>query len=245
MPLEARTKTPSQTPVEARRKTPTGLQPLEARTKTPTGRQPMSAIGRRITDDFDVATPIPSAMPMHEEDMTGLGLSFEAEPARVSPSSVAATGSSPPGALPVPPRELAGPPGLRGTLNYAVSTAMLSSVGIEAHREDGTRRLVAWEAIVGIIARRLPNEAPYDGSTFVDLVSTAGSTLRILPWTKLAGAPITGDGENRARAFVQLVAARCLDAKLDSWTKVFADGVGKAAQLPSAKTLAAHDDRLA
>jgi hypothetical protein len=39
--------------------------------------------------------------------------------------------------------------------------------------------------------------------------------------------------------------AHCLDAKLDSWTKVFADGGGHAAQLANSKLLTAHDDRLA
>jgi hypothetical protein len=134
---------------------------------------------------------------------------------------------------------------LAGKLSYAVASATLSSIGISAQREDGTHREVVWESIVGIIARRLPNEAPYDGTTFVDLVSDSGSTLRFLPWTQIHGAPVFGEGEERARAFVQLIAMRCLDAKLDSWTKVFADGTGHAAQLPSAKTLAAHDERLA
>ena len=124
-------------------------------------------------------------------------------------------------------------------------SAKLTSAGIQAHREDGSQKLVEWESIVGIIARRLPNDAPYDGTTFVDLVSIAGSTLRIMPWTEVTGAPLYGAGEERARAFVQLVAAHCLDAKLDSWTKVFSDGAGHAAQLPNIKTLAAHDERLA
>ena len=130
------------------------------------------------------------------------------------------------------------------TLNYAVATATLTRMGISAQREDGTHKQVAWDSVIGVIARRLPTEAPYDGSTFVDVVSAAGATLRFLPWTQIDGAPILGEGEERARAFVQLVAARCLDAKLDSYTKVFADGGGRAAQLPSAKTLAAHDEKL-
>lgn len=131
------------------------------------------------------------------------------------------------------------------TLNYAVATATLTRLGISAQREDGTHKQVAWDSIVGVIARRLPAEVPYAGETFVDVVSSAGATLRFLPWTQIDGVPILGEGEERARAFVQLVAARCLDAKLDSWTKVFADGGGRAAQLPSAKTLAAHDEKLA
>lgn len=134
---------------------------------------------------------------------------------------------------------------LVGKLSFAVATARLTSIGINADREDGTHCEVVWESIVGIIARRLPNEGSYDGTTFVDLVSDAGSTLRFLPWTQIHGAPVFGEGEERARAIVQLVAMRCLDAKLDSWTKVFADGWGHAAQLPSIETLVAHDERLA
>jgi len=136
------------------------------------------------------------------------------------------------------------PAALRGKLRFAVNLATLTSLGITAQREDGTSKHVGWDDIVGIIARRLPAETPYEGTTFVDLVSTAGSTLRILPWTRLDGAPVHGAGEERARTFVQLIAARCLEARLDSWTKVFADGAGHAAQLPSAHTLAAHDDKL-
>ena len=126
-----------------------------------------------------------------------------------------------------------------------VNMATLTSIGITGQREDGTTKHVGWDDVIGIIARRLPADSPYEGVTFVDLVSVAGSTLRILPWTRLDGAPVRGDGEERARAFVQLIAARCLDAKLDSFTKVFADGAGHAAQLPSPTTLAAHDDKLA
>ena len=137
------------------------------------------------------------------------------------------------------------PAALRRVLKYTVTTASITGEGIKAHHEDGTTRFVEWDAIVGIVARRLPEDAPYDGATFVDLISAAGSTLRILPWTTLDGAPVLGEGEERARAFVQMLAVRCLDAKLDSWTKTFADDAGRAAQLPNTKTLDAHDARLA
>jgi hypothetical protein len=142
-------------------------------------------------------------------------------------------------------RSVGAPPPLRGKLRYAVTQATLTSVGIDALREDGATKHVVWDAIVGIIARRLPGDEPYGGETFVDVVSTHGSTLRILPWTLVTGAPLRGEGEERARSFVRIVAAQCLQAKLDAWTKVFAEGAGHAAQLPSAKTLAAHDEIIA
>lgn len=175
------------------------------------------------------ATPVPSQLPVHPaEGEARSGLAAAGEP-------VVSRAFTPPDK----------PPALRGKLNYAVDMATLTSLGITARRENGTTKHVGWDDIIGIIARRLPAEPPYDGITFVDLVSTAGSTLRFLPWTRLDGAPLRGEGEERVRSFVQLIAARCLDAKLDSFTKVFADGAGHAAQLPNATTLAAHDDKLA
>jgi hypothetical protein len=135
----------------------------------------------------------------------------------------------------------------RPTLSFAVERATLSASGISATRERDVKQ-VAWTDIVGVVARRLPADAPYDGATFVDVVSTAGSTLRVLPWTQLddeLGDAGDGSGEERARALVQLVARRCADAKLDGATRTFLGGRGHAAQLPNADTLAQHDARLA
>lgn len=137
------------------------------------------------------------------------------------------------------------PDGLANKLRYTTLNANISHVGITANREDGFSRVVMWPDVVGIVARRLPADAPYDGATFIDLVSTAGATLRILPWTVLTGDAVTGDGAERARSFCQLVAARCRGAKLDSATRTFIGSHGQAAQLPDEDTLAAHDKRLA
>jgi hypothetical protein len=134
---------------------------------------------------------------------------------------------------------------LRKTLSFATTSAELSAGGIEARREDGLVKLVRWGDIVGVVARRLPLVAPYDSVTFVDLVSTAGATLRILPWTRLLGDPVEGEGDERARCLVQLLAARCPEAHLDPATRTFLGSHGPAAQLPDVETLAAHDARLA
>ena len=139
------------------------------------------------------------------------------------------------------------PTALEQQLRYAIVTAMFTPRGIDAEREDGSARSIAWGDVVGVVARRLPGHAPYDGVTFVDLVSLAGATLRILPWTNVGGElalPADADGAERARAFVQLIAARCPGARLDSATRTFLGSRGPAAQL-STELLAAHDDRLA
>jgi len=135
------------------------------------------------------------------------------------------------------------PERLRKQLHYTTLSAEVTRAGIDARREDGSLLLVLWRDVVGVVARRLPPE--HEGATFVDLVSTAGSTLRILPWTRLTGDLVPGTGgDDRARAVVALVVASCPAVKLDARTQAFVDG-GQAAQLPDLDTLAAHDARLA
>jgi hypothetical protein len=133
---------------------------------------------------------------------------------------------------------------LRGRLNYALTSAAFSSAGITANREDGFAKLVKWADVIGIVARRLPEASPYDGAAFVDVVSMAGATLRILPWTAITGHELAGEPVERLRTLVQLLAAQCREAKLDAATKTFVQGTGKPAQLPDEKTLAAHDAKL-
>ena len=137
------------------------------------------------------------------------------------------------------------PAPLKGKLSFATLTAAVSSGGLDAHREDGDARLVLWRDVVGVVARRLPPGEPFNGIPFVDVVSNAGSTLRIVPWTRLSGEVIDGDNDDeRCRAFVKLVVGYCPELQLDPATKAFIDGSEPPAQLPDDGTLAAHDQRL-
>jgi hypothetical protein len=130
-------------------------------------------------------------------------------------------------------------------VSYATKTAVISRFGVEAHFEDGRLRVVPWPEVVGIVARRLPLEPPYAGETFVDIVSTAGSTVRIVPWTTLVGDVVNDGSEERARAVVKVAADYAPAAQIDPATRMFLEGTGRAAQLPDAATLALHDQRLA
>ena len=134
------------------------------------------------------------------------------------------------------------PAALKGKVQFAVLTAEVTVAGVDARREDGETILVLWRDVVGLVVRRLPSEL--EGHVFVDIVSTAGMTLRVLPWTKLTGEAFEGDGEARARVFVERVRPRCPDAKLDRATLNFLEG-NKAAQLPNLDVLAKHDQALA
>jgi len=128
---------------------------------------------------------------------------------------------------------------LRGKLSFAAMTAQLTKAGVEARLEDGEERLVMWRDVIGIVARRMPDA--YDAVPFLDLVSTAGATIRLLPWTRFTGEPI--DGEPRACAKALL--AWCTHATMDPATKQFVEGTGEPAQLPELTTLGAHDEKLA
>ncbi|HMG53368.1 MAG TPA: hypothetical protein VK601_07795 [Kofleriaceae bacterium] len=156
-------------------------------------------------------------------------------------------GTQPPGAALSASRPRTGsfaqvPAHLRNRLQYVALTAELTGGGIDARREDGLSRLVLWRDVVGVVARRMP--PVYDSAAFVDIVSTAGSTLRIVPWTRITGELIDTEGGDRARAVVEHVVARCPRARLDPATRLFLD-TGEPAQLPDLDTLRAHDDRLA
>jgi hypothetical protein len=162
--------------------------------------------------------------------------STESGPAGSSSGSLAAPGRTKTASLtPVPDH-------LRNRLQYVALTAELTGGGIDARREDGLSRLVLWRDVVGVVARRMPPE--YDSTAFVDIVSTAGSTLRIVPWTRITGELMGVDADDRPRAVVEHVIARCPVARLDPATRQFLD-TGEPAQLPDLDTLRAHDDRLA
>ena len=140
------------------------------------------------------------------------------------------------------------PPLVKGKLSYSVLSAEITRGGIDARREDGSTVLIMWRDVVGVVARRLPTTLL--GTTFVDVVSTAGQTLRFLPWSRLTGAlleeiELSADDSERARMIAKLVAERCMDSQLDPATRAFVEGSGPAAQLPDVQTLATHDDRLA
>jgi hypothetical protein len=134
------------------------------------------------------------------------------------------------------------PDHLRKKLNYMTLTAEVTRAGIDARREDGSSMLVLWRDVVGVVARRMPPE--HDGAIFVDVVSTPGATLRVMPWTRLTGDTLVGTSDPRARALVSLVVSHCPTIKVDPKTRQFVDGAD-AAQLPDVATLSAHDARLA
>jgi len=128
---------------------------------------------------------------------------------------------------------------LHPRVEYAAMTAQITRAGIEARLEDGEERLVMWRDVIGIVVRRLP--PIHDGATFVDLVSTAGATVRLVRWTRLLGDPLPEDPHAQAKQLI----AWCPRATLDPATRAFVDRGGEAAQLPDLATLAAHDAKLA
>lgn len=124
-------------------------------------------------------------------------------------------------------------------VEYVALTAQISRAGIEARLEDGKERLVMWRDVIGIVVRRLP--PVHASAPFVDLVSTAGATVRLVRWTRFMGDPLPEE----MRAQVRQLVAWCPRATLDPATRVFVESGGEAAQLPDLATLVAHDEKLA
>lgn len=128
-------------------------------------------------------------------------------------------------------------------LSYVVMSGEVTRAGIDARRQDGSSLLVLWRDVVGVVVRRLPDEL--DAMTFMDLVSVKGSTLRIVPSTRLTGISVAGTGDDRLRSLAGYVATMCGDVQLfDPATKNFLEKSEPAAQLKDLARLAAHDERL-
>jgi hypothetical protein len=218
----ARPRSTTGAPLIARPRSATGAPPVAGATGLGLGSSP--ALARAPSDaGHAIATPIPR--------ISGSNPGI-VPPADLMPAITRArTGSIP--ALPAH---------LRNRLQYLAITAEITAGGIDARREDGTARLVLWRDVVGVVVRRMP--PAYDNATFVDIISTAGSTLRIAPWTRLTGEPIEGQDAERPRGVIERVIARCPAARLDRATRQFLD-TGEVAQLPDLETLQAHDGRLA
>ncbi|MBL0220231.1 MAG: hypothetical protein IPQ07_40975 [Myxococcales bacterium] len=200
-----------------------------------------------IADDDDLGQGVPNAqaLPARQWDRSpaapadapptggGRGTRSTAPPP-VSPSGRAMRGT-------VPPPQV--PSALRNQLRFVTASAELTQAGIDARQEDGSAVLVLWRDVVGAVARRLPPEL--DGATFVDVISTPGATLRILPWTRLSGDLVDGEGSARARELLAMVTSRHPEAKLDPSTRRFVHAAEPAMQLPDRATLDEHDARLA
>ncbi len=158
------------------------------------------------------------------------------------PSKPPAVGRTQTPTTPPPMRALADQ--FRGKIQFALVTGDITIAGIDARREDGGGVLVMWRDVVGFVVRRLPPEL--DGHPFVDIVSTAGMTLRLLPWSKVIGEHLSGDAEGRVRSFLKIVKPRCPEAKLDRATQSFLDDTSKLpAQLKNREMLEKHDQALA
>jgi hypothetical protein len=264
---DGRTKAPSLPPAVVRTKAPTGGGldlPSRARTSSS---GPVDVAARLGGAPIDVAIRPPPPEPVQ---IPGDQIPVAPESGLVIRKRTPTAGPLDAGTLPLPPDigvtirtkppSIAPPPmmasvasalgvalpsALRGRVKYAATSAAFSGSGLTATREDGLSKRITWSDIVGIVARRLPSSAPYDAMPFVDIVSSAGATMRIMPSTEIIGHTLAGDATERARTLVKLLASQALHAKLDSATKVFANGTSKPAQLRDDKTLDTHDARLA
>jgi hypothetical protein len=199
-----------------------------------------SAAHDASADDVGEYRPVVLARPPADRPIPGAAVSA-AVPRAVAMRAAgsprpAPFGAASPGALP------AFPPHLRKRLSFVTLSAELTRAGIDARREDGRSVLVMWRDVAAVIARRLPPEL--DAEPFVDVVSTPGSSLRVLPWTRLSGEPLPGTGDDRARALVTFIASHCPGAHLDPATRAFVDDRAEPAPLESVVELAAHDARL-
>ena len=71
-----------------------------------------------------------------------------------------------------------------------------------------------------------------------------GSTLRVLPWTRLTGAATMGGDDASVRALIAKLRELAPEARLDGATRTFVETDAPAAQFPDLAALETHDTRI-
>jgi hypothetical protein len=91
-------------------------------------------------------------------------------------------------------------------LGFTLKSLQIWENGLEVTDRTGATRKVGFAEIARVVARKLPDEPPFSGAIFLDLVpSAAGGPIRLLPATRTNYAVLPGSGATSQENFRRLV----------------------------------------
>jgi hypothetical protein len=113
----------------------------------------------------------------------------------------------------------------RDVFRFAAPKCELSPVGLRVVSLDGTVRETQWSDLVGLFARRLPPEPPFDGKVLIDVVLRHDQPIRIAPSTLMNFAELPGRAApsrlENLRRLLQHIDERCPNLSIDPGTRTF------------------------
>jgi hypothetical protein len=132
-------------------------------------------------------------------------------------------------------------------LRFVAKAIEVGSEGLSATGKNGVTREILFCHVTSVTARRTPDEAPFLGTVFLDVVAAAPEPLRILPTTRANYGALPGAGATSHENFRRLVRflktqAPALVVEPDS-SPYLEDGIGLPPRLETTEALIEFDRR--
>jgi hypothetical protein len=135
----------------------------------------------------------------------------------------------------------------RTALRFVVDRGSIGADGLTVRTVDGEDRSVGWAELAVVVVRRLPPDPPFSKLLLIDLATTTGPPIRLLPssrldWRQLPGGAATTARDN-VRALIGLVKSRNPAVTVEAASEGFVDSGAEPSIFGSMRQFAEYDAR--
>jgi hypothetical protein len=132
-------------------------------------------------------------------------------------------------------------------LRFAVKAMEIGPERLLASSRNGATREILLSHVTGVAARRMPDEAPFLGTIFLDIIAASPEPVRVLPTTRANYASLPGSGATSHENFRRLVRflkdrAPALVVEPES-APYLEEGIGLPPRIETTEALVAFDRR--
>ena len=135
----------------------------------------------------------------------------------------------------------------RTALRFVVDRGTITPEGLVVRTVDGDDRTVAWSELAVVVVRRLPPDPPFSKLLLIDLATTSGPPIRLLPssrldWRQLPGGAAATARDN-ARKLIALVRSENSSVIVETASQEFVDSGAEPSIFGSMRQFAEYDAR--
>lgn len=135
----------------------------------------------------------------------------------------------------------------RTALRFVVDRGTIEPGGLTVRTVDGDDRAVAWSEIAVVVVRRLPPDPPFSKLLLIDLATTTGPPIRLLPasrvdWRQLPGGAAATARDN-VRRLIALVRSENSSVTVETASQDFVDSGAEPSIFGSMRQFAEYDAR--
>jgi hypothetical protein len=135
----------------------------------------------------------------------------------------------------------------RTALRFVVDRGRIDPGGLTVKTIDGAERTVAWSDFAVVVVRRLPPDPPFSKLLLIDLATTSGPPIRLLPssridWRQLPGGAAATARDN-ARSLIALIRSENSSVSVEPASQGFVDTGAEPSIFGSMRQFAEYDAR--